>query len=146
MLFRSTIHEQVYDNFTENRLRLLGYILKDKMRVLHDFRTAYIAMSSAELEMFNFKSGDTEGIVNYALSIQGIKFAVFFTERDGLIKISFRSKGDFSAKEFASNYFEGGGHKNASGGKSLLSLDQTVAKFLDVLKLYQSKQIGRAHV
>ena len=134
-----TIHEQVYDNFTENRLRLLGYILKEKMRVLHDFRTAYIAMSSAELEMFNFKSGDTEGIVNYALSIQGIKFAVFFTERDGLIKISFRSKGDFSAKEFASNYFEGGGHKNASGGKSLLSLDQTVARFLDVLKHYQHK-------
>lgn len=133
------IHERVYDNFTENRLRLLGYILKDKLTVLPEFHTAYISMSSAELDMFNFKSGDTEGIVNYALSIQGIKFAVFFVERDGLIKISFRSKDQFSAKEFAANYFEGGGHRNASGGKSELSLSATVERFLTVLPHYKSQ-------
>lgn len=132
------VHEQVYDNFTENRLRLLGYILKDKLTVLPAYNTAYIALSNAELEMFNFKAGDSEGFVNYALSIQGIRFAVFFNERDGMIKISFRSKGDFSAKDFASSYFEGGGHKNASGGRSLLSLEKTVARFLEVLPHYQA--------
>jgi len=133
------VHERVYDNFTENRLRLLGYILKDKMKVLPELNTAYISMSSAELDMFNFKPGDTEGIVNYALSIQGIRFAVFFIERDGLVKISFRSKDEFSAKDFASSYFEGGGHRNASGGRSLESLDKTVERFLSILPHYKSK-------
>jgi phosphoesterase RecJ-like protein len=133
------VHERVYDNFTENRLRLLGYILKDKMTVLPELNTAYIAMSAAELDMFNFKPGDTEGIVNYALSIQGIRFAVFFIERDGLVKISFRSKDEFSAKEFASSYFEGGGHRNASGGRSLEPLDKTVERFLSILPHYKVK-------
>ena len=133
------IHEQVYDNFSENRLRLLGYILKDKLTVLHDLNTAYIAMSSAELDMFNFKTGDTEGIVNYALSINGIRFAVFFIERDGMVKISFRSKGEFSVKDFSSSYFEGGGHRNASGGRSLLSLEETVKRFLSIVPKYKSK-------
>ena len=131
------IHERVYDQSTENRLRLLGYVLKDKLTVLHEFRTAYIALSSAEMDMFNFKPGDTEGVVNYALSISGIRFAVFFAERDGLIKISFRSKDDFSAKAFASSHFSGGGHRNASGGKSDESLASTVERFLAILPHYK---------
>ncbi len=133
------IHERVYDTSTENRLRLLGYSLKDKLHVLPEFNTAYLALSQAELEMYNHKSGDTEGLVNYALSINGIKFAAFFSEKDGLIKISFRSKGSFSVKDFSSKYFSGGGHKNASGGRSDLSLSDTLKKFLDLLPAYKNE-------
>ncbi|HRH65684.1 MAG TPA: bifunctional oligoribonuclease/PAP phosphatase NrnA, partial [Bacteroidia bacterium] len=99
------IHEQVYDTSSENRLRLLGYSLKEKLIVLNEYNTAYISLSEAELRMFNFKSGDTEGLVNYALSIGGVRLAAFFSERDGMIKISFRSKADFSVQELASKYF-----------------------------------------
>lgn len=133
------IHERVYDTSSENRLRLLGYSLKEKLTVLPEFNTAYLALSQAELEMFNHKSGDTEGLVNYALSIKGIKFAVFFSEKDGMIKISFRSKGDFSVKDFSSKYFSGGGHKNASGGRSDLSIQDTLKKFLDLLPIYKNE-------
>lgn len=133
------IHERIYDVNSENRLRLLGFSLKDKLTILPEFNTAYLALSESELKMFNFKSGDSEGFVNYALSIEGIRVAAFFTERDGIIKISFRSKGDFSVKELSSAHFEGGGHKNASGGRSLLSLDDTVKKFIDILSIYKSK-------
>ena len=132
------IHERIYDVSTENRLRLLGYALKDKLIVLPEFNTAYIALSIAELEMFNFKSGDTEGLVNYALSINGVKLAAFFSESLEIIKISFRSKGDFSVKEFSGKYFNGGGHKNASGGRSDLPLNETVKKFIDLLPIYKS--------
>ncbi len=133
------IHERVYDTSTENRLRLLGFSLKEKLTVLPEFNTAYLALSQAELEMFNHKSGDTEGLVNYALSINGIKFAAFFSEKDGMIKISFRSKGNFSVKEFSGKYFSGGGHKNASGGRSDLSLPDTLKKFLDLLPAYKNE-------
>lgn len=133
------IHERVYDTSTENRLRLLGFSLKEKLTVLPEFNTAYLALSQAELEMFNHKSGDTEGLVNYALSINGIKFAAFFSEKDGMIKISFRSKGNFSVKVFSGKYFSGGGHKNASGGRSDLSLQDTLKKFLDLLPAYKNE-------
>ncbi|MFM2135199.1 MAG: hypothetical protein RL021_599 [Bacteroidota bacterium] len=133
------IHERVYDQSTENRLRLLGYALKEKLTVLNEFNTAYLALSSAEMEMFNFKPGDTEGLVNYALSISGIRFAAFFAERDGIVKISFRSKDDFSVKEFSGSHFQGGGHRNASGGKSTDSLEKTVERFLALLPDYKSK-------
>ncbi len=136
------IHENVYDTSLENRLRLLGYSLKEKLTVLPEFNTAYIALSQAELDMFNFKPGDSEGIVNYALSIKGIKLAAFFTDRDREIKISFRSKGDFSVKDMSAKYFQGGGHKNASGGKSDESLEATVKKFLSVLPNYKSQLVN----
>jgi phosphoesterase RecJ-like protein len=131
------IHERVYDQSTESRLRLLGYALQQKLTVLPEYRTAYIALSEAELEKFHFRTGDTEGLVNYALSINNIVLAVFFSERDGEIKISFRSKGNFSVKELSSKYFSGGGHKNASGGKSDLSLEETVVKFISILPEYK---------
>lgn len=133
------IHEMVYDHNTENRLRLLGYALKDKLKVLPEYNTAYLSLSESELKGFNFKSGDTEGFVNYALSIEGIKVAAFFNEKDGMIKISFRSKGDFSVKDMSAQYFEGGGHKNASGGRSLLSLAETEIRFIEILKKYKSE-------
>ena len=137
------IHENVYDTYLENRLRLLGYSLKEKLQVLTEYNTAYIALSKAELEMFNFKTGDTEGLVNYALSIKGIKLAAFFSERNGEIKISFRSKDNFSVKELSGKYFQGGGHRNAAGGKSDVSLDETVRKFLSILPEYKSQLVSK---
>ncbi|MFM7055219.1 MAG: DHH family phosphoesterase [Bacteroidota bacterium] len=127
------IHEQVYDNFSIDRTRFLGYCINEKLHVLHEYRTAYIAISQLELDRFNHQAGDTEGIVNFALGIKGIRLAAFFCERDGMIKISFRSKGDFSVKELSSMYFSGGGHTNAAGGKSHDSLEDTVKRFVEVL-------------
>ena len=135
----SKIHENVYDTALENKLRMLGYSLKEKLQVVSEYHTAFISLSKTELEMFNNKTGDTEGFVNYALSIKGIKLAAFFSERDGMIKISFRSKGDFSVKDFSAKYFHGGGHKNASGGRSDASLDETIKKFLSLLPFYKNE-------
>jgi phosphoesterase RecJ-like protein len=133
------IHEQVYDNFSIDRTRFLGYCINEKLKIIPEFKAAYIAVSKEELKRYNHQSGDTEGIVNFALGIQGIRLAAFFCERDGLIKISFRSKGDFSVKELASLYFSGGGHSNAAGGKSVDGLDETVKRFLDVLPVFCAK-------
>lgn len=130
------IHENVYDSYSEHRLRLLGYCIDKKLNVLPEYNTAYITLSKEELGRFHFTSGDSEGFVNYALAIDGIRLAAFFMERDGIIKLSLRSKGNFSVKEMAEKYFEGGGHKNAAGGQSELSMEATVEKFLATLKHY----------
>jgi bifunctional oligoribonuclease and PAP phosphatase NrnA len=127
------IHEQVYDNFTLDRTRFLGHCLKYKLVVLPEYRTAYIAVTKEELKEYNHQSGDTEGIVNYALGIKGVRLAAFFCERDNLVKISFRSKDEFSVKELAQSHFSGGGHRNAAGGRTHISLPETVKKFLDLL-------------
>jgi phosphoesterase RecJ-like protein len=133
------IHERVYDNSSESRMRLLGYSLYEKLTVLREYNTAYIALTSDDLNKFDFKSGDTEGIVNYALGISGIVLGVLFLERDGGVKISFRSKGDFSVQEMSSKYFSGGGHKNASGGFSASPLNDVVKKFVELLPLYKEQ-------
>lgn len=127
------IHESIYDNFSLDRTRFLGHCIKDKLVVLPEYKTAYIAVTKEELEQYNHRSGDTEGIVNFALGIKGIRFAAFFCERDNLIKISFRSKDDFSVKELARLHFSGGGHRNAAGGRSNQSLNDTLEKFLSLL-------------
>ncbi|MDP2422845.1 MAG: bifunctional oligoribonuclease/PAP phosphatase NrnA [Bacteroidales bacterium] len=127
------IHQKVYDTFSEDRLRLLGFCLSEKLVVLKDYGTAYIALSRHDLEYFNFKPGDTEGVVNYALSIKGIVFAALFTEKDDIVRISFRSKGDFSVNDFARTHFNGGGHKNAAGADSYKSLDETLSNFITIL-------------
>lgn len=130
---KSMIHEKIYDDFTESRTRLLGYCLNDKLVILSQFQVAYIALSEKELNKFHYKTGDTEGIVNYGLGIKGIKMAVLFTEKQGLIKISFRSRDQVAVNRLAEQHFSGGGHKNAAGGKSLLSLTETVDKFIALL-------------
>jgi bifunctional oligoribonuclease and PAP phosphatase NrnA len=132
------IHERVYDTNTEDRLHLLGLALKDRLVVLPEYRTAYIALTQEELDKYNYQRGDTEGFVNYALSIDGIIMAAFFSPKDNDVKISFRSKNDFSVQELAVKHFEGGGHKHAAGGKSKLSLDKTVEKFVSILPEYKS--------
>ncbi|TRX39759.1 DHH family phosphoesterase [Flavobacterium restrictum] len=120
----------LFDNNSYSRLQLLGRALQN-MQLFPEYKTAYLTLTQAELDHFNFVKGDTEGIVNYGLSIKGIHFSAIFIENQAekIIKISFRSQGTFDVNEFARNHFDGGGHINAAGGKSELSMEETVAKF-----------------
>ena len=127
------IHELVYDQYTLSRLHFLGYCLKEKLVVIDELNTAYFAISAEELDQFTIQTGDTEGIVNYALALSGIKLAVLIIQRHDMIKLSFRSTGDFPCNLLANKYFNGGGHKNASGGMSLDNLPVTIKKFTDAL-------------
>ena len=134
----TNIHENVYDTNSYSRLQLLGVALQN-LKVVEGLRTAYIVLSQEELDHHNFRKGDTEGFVNYGLSLTGIVFAAIFIENkaDEMVKISFRSKGTFSVNDFARMHFEGGGHINAAGGKSDLTLPETVAKFISILPEYK---------
>lgn len=133
----SRIHELIYDTNSENRLKFLGHILSQKMFVLPEINTAYIYIDQEELKKYQIVTGDTEGIVNYALSINGIRFAILVVDRGEARKLSFRSKGEFPANEVAKKYFEGGGHRNAAGGISFLSLAETVEKIKNILPEYE---------
>jgi phosphoesterase RecJ-like protein len=127
------IHSKIYDTYSEERMRLLGYALSEKMTIIKDLPVAYISLSNLELKEFKFKKGDTEGLVNYPFSINGIKVCALFNEsEDGYIKISFRSKGKIDVNKFARSYFNGGGHINAAGGKSEESLDKTIERFTNL--------------
>ncbi len=132
------IHNNVYDTNSYNRLQLLGCALNN-LKVIPELKTAYITLSQKELNQFNFKKGDTEGVVNYGLSLKGIVMAVIFIEhkQEGIIKMSLRSKGDFSVNEFARAHFNGGGHTNAAGGRSNLPLNETVENFISILPDYK---------
>ena len=134
------IHQKVFDTNSPSRLHILGCALKN-MVILEEYRTAYITLSQEELDKYNYKKGDTEGIVNYGLTLDNIIFAVIFIENkdEGIIKISFRSQGDFSVNEFARAHFNGGGHTNAAGGRSEVSMEETISKFNEILKTYKSK-------
>nr|WP_157366718.1 bifunctional oligoribonuclease/PAP phosphatase NrnA [Aquimarina agarilytica] len=134
------IHEQIYDTNTFSKLQLKGVALKN-LRLFPEYRTAYISLSQKELNDHNFKKGDTEGFVNIGLSIDNIIFAVIFIENENeeIIKMSFRSKGDFSVNQFARNHFEGGGHDNAAGGKSDLNMSETIEKFMTILPQYKKE-------
>ncbi len=131
------IHELIYDTNSESRIKFLGKVLSDRLTVLPEFNTAYITIEKELLKQFNIVTGDTEGIVNYALSIHGIKLAVLIIDRGELRKLSFRSKAEFPANEIAKKYFEGGGHRNAAGGASKDNLNDTLQKLLKVLPEYK---------
>ena len=135
----SEIHEKIKDNARPDRLKLLGIALKN-MVFVSEYKTAYITLSQDELDACNYQKGDTEGFVNYGLSVAGIEMAVLMTEnkKEDVIKISFRSKGDLAVNLFAKTYFEGGGHINAAGGKSDKSLQETEAYFLKSLATFLS--------
>lgn len=135
----SEIHNQIFDTNSYERMQLLGCALTN-LKVLQEYRTAYITLSQDELNKFNFKKGDTEGFVNYALSLNNIVFAAIFIEdsQNNIIKISLRSKGNFSVNEFSRTHFEGGGHTNAAGGKSNLDLKTTVENFISILPSYKN--------
>lgn len=130
------IHEAVFDTNTIDRIRLKGYALSEKLVLIPGIPVAYASLSEEELHRFNYQKGDTEGLVNQILGIQGIKMAVFFAEKDGKVKISFRSKGEYVVNQLANDHFEGGGHAYASGGISFVSLDETIAKFVTNVKNY----------
>ena len=135
----SEINEKIKDNARPDRLKLLGIALKN-MVFISEYKTAYITISQDELDACNYQKGDTEGFVNYGLSMAGIEMAVLMTEskKEEMIKISFRSKGDLAVNLFAKTYFEGGGHINAAGGKSDKSLRETEAYFLKSLAAFLS--------
>lgn len=134
------IHHRVFDTNTPARLKLLGVALNN-MKILAEFKTAYITLSQDELDAHNYQKGDTEGFVNYGLTLEGINFAVIFIENkeEGIIKISFRSIGDFSVNEFARSHFSGGGHNNAAGGRSERSLQETALHFESLLEDYKNQ-------
>jgi phosphoesterase RecJ-like protein len=133
-LKHSKIHENLFDNFLENKLRFTGHVLMNRMQVFYEYNTALIAIPKSDLLKYYVKTGDTEGLVNFPQTIQGIKLVGLVIDRDEERKWSFRSKGDFDCNTFARKYFEGGGHYNASGGRSSDSLEITVQKFKQALK------------
>jgi phosphoesterase RecJ-like protein len=131
------IHELVYNSASENRLRFLGHCLANCLEVLPEYNTAIIAVNNTDLKKFDVNTGDTEGVVNYALSMSSIKLAAFIVERSDRVKLSLRSKGEFPANEICKKYFDGGGHRNAAGGHSEGTLEQVVEKFKSILPEYK---------
>lgn len=134
----SKIHQLVYDNSTENRLRFLGHCLTNRMEVFREFNAALITVNKTDLEQFKVSTGDTEGLVNYALSIVGIRLAALIIERPDRVKLSLRSTGDFPANEICKKYFNGGGHRNAAGGASDEPLETVVQEFKNLLPVYKT--------
>lgn len=133
-LEHSHVHEELFDNFLESRFRFFGHVLLNRMEVFYEYNTALISIPQADLIKFNVKTGDTEGLVNFPLSIQGIKLAAIIIDRGEERKSSFRSKGGFDVNTFARKYFNGGGHFNAAGGFNKEPLEEVVAKFKEAMK------------
>ena len=133
-LEHSHVHEELFDNFLESRFRFIGHVLLNRMEVFYEYNTALMIIPQADLIKFNVKTGDTEGLVNYALSIQGIRLAAVIIDRGEERKSSFRSKGGFDVNTFARKYFNGGGHFNAAGGFNKEPIDEVVIKFKAALK------------
>jgi phosphoesterase RecJ-like protein len=136
------VHRAIFDNNSIGRTRLLGYVLSEKLTVLPEYRTVYMVLSLDDLKCFGSEIGDTDGIVNYGLSLDNIVMSVLMIERRDEIKLSFRSVDEFSVRELANKYFSGGGHKNASGGRTTSSLNETVERLLSVLPEYQSELLN----
>ena len=132
------VSQRIYDNNSLERIQLTGFALSQRIKVLENYNTAYIYLSIADLNRFNYETGDTEGLVNYALSIKGIVFAALIIEGDNFVKFSFRSSGDFSVNDFARTYFNGGGHKNAAGGISDKSLKDAISCFEQAVSEYKA--------
>lgn len=132
-LNHTRIHEEIYESWSENRMKFLGYVLIEKMEVFRKYNSALISLSRKDMNLFNVQNGDTEGLVNYPLSIAGITFATLITERSDEVKLSFRSKGNFDVSNFARLYFDGGGHFNASGGRTRTSFTETIVYFKKIL-------------
>ena len=133
------VSKLIYDTNSVDRIKFIGYALSERLTVLPELKTAYFVISADDLRKFNSQTGDTEGLVNYALSIEGIIFAAVIIDRTEAIKMSFRSIGDFSVNTFARKHFSGGGHKNAAGGKSEETLEATVARFEALLGEYKKE-------
>ncbi|MCQ6959974.1 DHH family phosphoesterase [Mucilaginibacter aquariorum] len=132
------IHDLVYNSASENRLRFLGHCLANCLEILPEYNTAIISVNKTDIARFNVNTGDTEGIVNYALSIATVRLAAFIVQRNDKVKLSLRSKGEFPANEICKKYFNGGGHRNAAGGQSDEPLEATINKFKSILPEYKT--------
>jgi phosphoesterase RecJ-like protein len=135
----SQIANWIYDSNSVNRLKFIGFAISRRLVVHEELHTAYFAISKKDLKKYQSRTGDTEGLVNYALSLDGIKLAALFSEREDGVKISFRSSSEIAVNKFAADYFDGGGHKNASGGKSMMSLKDTVERFESLVEQHQEE-------
>ena len=133
---QSEVHENTFDNNRLDKLKLRSYIIVERLELLGEYGVAIISLTNEEKERFNYIKGDTEGLVNVALSIEGVKAAAFFVEGEDIVKISFRSKGEIAVNELSAEHFNGGGHKNAAGGASFVSLDETITKFKSIVPNY----------
>ena len=133
------IHKLIYDTFSESRLRLLGYAISKRMIVLEELHTAIIYLTKSDLKKYNYQVGDTEGVVNFPLSMAKINMAILITEKDNQLRMSLRSKGDFSVNELARAHFKGGGHRNAAGGKSFEKVDELIERIKNVMVNYKDK-------
>ena len=131
------IHRLIYDNYEESRIHLLGLSLSDRLKVLPEYATAYINLSQQDLKEHHYRIGDTEGFVNYGLTMKSVQFAAIFIQREDRVRISFRSKGNFDVNHFARTHFNGGGHRNASAAYHQDTLENTIAYFESLLPQYQ---------
>lgn len=129
----SEIQQKIFDQNSLDRLMMLGYVLNEKMEVFQDYGASIMTFDQEDKDNYNFKTGDTEGFVNYPLSVKGINFSAFISEKEGMTRISFRSKGNLHVNEFAKDFFHGGGHINAAGGRSDLSVQETKNKIKELL-------------
>jgi phosphoesterase RecJ-like protein len=136
---KDRIYYRIYDNFSCDRLRLLGFCLSERMEYFPEFRTALIWLDRNDQKRYNFRTGDSEEFVNYPLSIKGVRFSAFFIEKEDHVKVSFRSKGDFPVNIFSAGHFNGGGHRNASGGELYESLEAALEKFRGLLPEYKEQ-------
>ncbi|WP_373514040.1 bifunctional oligoribonuclease/PAP phosphatase NrnA [Persicitalea sp.] len=136
------VHRMIFDNSPLLRTKLLGHVLSENLHVLPEYRTAYMTLTAAELEKYKSGTGDTDGIVNYGLQIEDVVMSALFIERKGEVKISFRSFGEFSVRDLANAHFNGGGHRNASGGRTTMSLADTVALFIKFLPFYKAQLLS----
>lgn len=141
---KDKIHQLVFHSNSFSRMKLLGHVLGQKMILMEDEGAAYMCLSAEELTEFGFQPGDTEGFVNYPLGIEGINISAFFMEKDGIIKCSFRSRGDFPVNKFSEMNFSGGGHRNAAGGMSELPLVEAVQKYKNELPKFYQKYLKDA--
>ncbi len=133
------IHKLIYDTFSENRLRLLGYSISHRMIVWEELHTAFIFLTKGDLKKYDYQVGDTEGVVNYPLSMDKINMSLLITEKEKQLRLSFRSKGDFSVNELSRKHFNGGGHRNAAGGKSNENIDEFIERLKSVLVEYKDE-------
>ena len=137
---KDKIYSKVYDNFSAGRMRLMGYALSEKMVVMKDIRTAYITLTRKELKKYSHVTGDTEGFVNLPFSIRGIKVTALLIEKKDQVRLSFRSRGSVDVNRFAGLYFNGGGHRNAAGGESYETMDETVKRFEHLIREFLSER------
>jgi phosphoesterase RecJ-like protein len=136
---QSDIHSKVYDNYSADRMKLMGFCLSNRMKVYPEYHAAMMYISLEDQKAFNFKTGDNEGFVNMPLSIKGVVFSALFTEKEKYMKASFRSKGSFAVNEVSEKYFNGGGHTNAAGGEYYGSLEEAIDQFERLLPEFEAR-------